>query len=185
MSVFHPTQAGIGGALWKLRRQSRGFTLIELMVTIAVIALIAAVASPAMITLMNSNRLSSTAGELTSAAQLARAEAIRRSAPVVLCGSDDGATCTAGADWQGWAVVGQNNRDAVEETVRGGLFPGNIQLSGPAGGVTFNSTGLIAAGTTLTACIPTDKPADNQRVITISVAGHVMTARNNGGGDCP
>ncbi len=184
MSALQPAQGEAGGALRRIVR-CQGFTLIELMVTIAVIALIAAVASPAMITLMNSNRLSSTAGELASAAQLARAEAIRRSAPVVLCGSDDGLECTAGGDWRGWAVVGQNNRDADEETIRGGIFPANLDLTGPAGGITFNSTGLIAAATQLTVCIPTDKPADNQRLLTISVAGHVLTERGNGGGACP
>ena len=184
MSASQPTQGGANGAPRGLVG-CHGFTLIELMVTVSVIVLIAAVASPAMITLMNSNRLSSTAGELSSAAQLARAEAIRRSAPVVLCGSDDGVACTAGGEWRGWAIVGRNNRDAEEETIRGGLFPANMQLAGPAGGITFNSTGLIATATTLTACIPTDKPADNQRVLTISVAGHVITARDNGGGTCP
>lgn len=167
------------------RRSSQGFTLIELMVTIAVIALIAAVASPAMVTLMNSNRLSSTAGELTAAIQLARAEAIRRSAPVVVCGSNDGVTCTAGAAWRGWAMVGRNNRDATQATIRGGVFPNTLQLAGPAAGLTFNPTGLLAAGAALTVCIPTDKPADNQRVIAVSMAGHVVTNRNNGGGACP
>lgn len=182
MPALQPTRRGTQHT-W--RRRCRGFTLIELMVTIAVIALIAAVASPAMVTLMNSNRLSSTAGELTAAIQLARAEAIRRSAPVVLCGSNDGITCTAGAGWRGWAVVGRNNRDATLATIRGGIFPATLDLAGPAAGLTFNSAGLLAAGSVLTVCIPTDKPADNQRVIAVSMAGHVVTNRNNGGGACP
>jgi len=137
-----------------------------------------------MVALMNSNRLSSTAGELTAAVQLARAEAIRRNAPVRLCRSTDGTTCSDGADWGGWAVVGNNNLDGDEDVVRGGLFPGNLQLAGPEAGITFNSAGLIPASEVLTVCIPTTRPADNQRVITISVAGHIVTERANGGGAC-
>ncbi|PZQ28968.1 MAG: type II secretion system protein GspH [Stenotrophomonas acidaminiphila] len=184
MSVSHPSDAGSGGAVHRRRQRQRGFTLIELMVTIAVIAILSAIAAPSMVSLMNSNRLSSTAGELTAAAQLARVEAIRRNAPVRLCRSTDGTTCSNGADWGGWAIVGNNNLDDSEEVVRGGLFPGNVQLAGPAGGITFNSAGLIPSAQVLTVCIPTTRPVENQRVITISVAGHITTERADGGGAC-
>ena len=166
-------------------QRMQGFTLIELMVTIAVVALLAAVATPAMVTLMNSNRLSSTAGELTAALQLARAEAVRRSAPVTVCGSADGLTCANGASWASWIIAGQNNQDATIGVVSSGTLPNGLQISGPAAGIRFNSAGLIAAQQNLTVCIPTDEPADNQRVITVLVSGAVLTARNNGGGGCP
>jgi type IV fimbrial biogenesis protein FimT len=181
MSVFRPgrRQVSLGD------RGSRGFTLIELMVTVAVLALLAAVAAPAMIMLLNSNRLSSTAGELTAALQLARAEAVRRSAPVTLCGSTDGVNCTNGANWTGWAIVGRNNMDATTAAVRSGVWPAGLQVRGPAAGIRFNSTGLIAAQQNLTVCMPTSQPAENQRVLTVMLSGTVLTARNNGGGACP
>lgn len=181
MSVFRP---GHQSAVHRIRR-ARGFTLIELMVTIAVIALLAAVAAPAMVTLMNSNRLSSSAGELTAALQLARAEAVRRSATVTVCGSADGIACTNGADWANWIVLGTNNMTAATDVVRSGVMPGNLQINGPAGGVVFSSAGLIPAQANLTVCIPTDQPAENQRVLTVMLSGAVLTARNNGGGACP
>lgn len=163
----------------------RGFTLIELMVTVAVIALLAAVAAPAMVTLMNSNRLSSSAGELTSALQLARVEAVRRSAAVTVCGSADGVACTNGASWANWIVVGTNNINANTDVVSRGTLSGDLQISGPAAGVRFSSAGLIPAQTNLTVCIPTDQPDDNQRVLTVMLSGTVLMARNNGGGACP
>ncbi|MCR6626714.1 MAG: GspH/FimT family pseudopilin [Pseudoxanthomonas sp.] len=181
MSVF---RSGHQSAVRHVKR-ARGFTLIELMVTIAVIALLAAVAAPAMVTLMNSNRLSSSAGELTAALQLARAEAVRRSATVTVCGTADGVACTNGADWANWIVLGTNNMNADTDVVRSGVMPGNLEINGPAGGVVFNSAGLIPAQANLTVCIPTDQPAENQRVLTVMLSGAVLTARNNGGGACP
>jgi len=181
MSVFRP---GPRPATCR-RKVARGFTLIELMVTIAVIALLAAVAAPAMVTLMNSNRLSSSAGELAAALQLARAEAIRRSAPVTVCGSADGESCTNGAGWADWIVLGTNNMDAQIDVVRSGSISNNLQVRGPAAGVVFGSAGTITAQANLTVCIPTDEPAENQRVLTVMLSGAVLTARNNGGGACP
>jgi type IV fimbrial biogenesis protein FimT len=179
MSVFRP------GREQASRSRVQGFTLIELMVTIAVIALLAAVAAPAMVTLMNSNRLSSSAGELTAALQLARAEAIRRSAAVTVCGSEDGLTCANGANWANWIVLGTNNMNANTDVVRTGAMSGNLQFSGPAAGIRFGSAGTITAQANVTVCVPTDEPEDNQRVITVMLSGGVLTARNNGGGACP
>lgn len=162
-----------------------GFSLIELMVAVAVVALLAAVAAPAMVTLMNSNRLSSTAGELTAALQLARSEAIRRSAPVTVCGSADGIACANDTDWAGWIVQGWDNSLAANDVVRSGALPNGMEISGPAAGIRFNAAGLIVAQQNLTVCMPTDKPTDNQRVVTVIISGAVLTARNNGGGACP
>jgi general secretion pathway protein H len=181
MSVFLPGRLQVS----RCRRDAEGFTLIELMVTIAVVALLAAVAAPAMVTLMNSNRLSSSAGELTAALQLARAEAVRRSATVTVCGSADGVACTNGANWANWIVLGTNNINAGTDVVRSGAMGRNLQISGPAAGVSFSSAGLIPAQTNLTVCIPTEQPVDNQRILTVMLSGAVLTARNNGGGACP
>ncbi len=62
--------------------------MIELMVTVAVLAIIAAIAVPAMQGLIAANRLSAASTELVTALQLARSEAIRRNAAVTVCGSD-------------------------------------------------------------------------------------------------
>lgn len=182
MSVFRPGPQPAA----RRRKVAQGFTLIELMVTIAVIALVAAVAAPSMVTLLNSNRLSSSAGELAAALQLARAEAIRRSAPVTVCGSADGATCANGAAWADWIVLGTNNMDAGLEVIRSGsINNNNLQVRGPAAGVVFGSAGTITAQANLSVCIPTDQPAENRRVLTVMLSGAVLTARNNAGGACP
>lgn len=159
-----------------------GFTLIELMVTVAVIGILAMVAVPAMTALINGNRLAGTTGEMTSALQVARSEAIRRNARVTICGTTDGVNC--GANWSRWIVRGQDNATGTTETIRDNSAPGSVQISGPAAGIVFRPSGLIDGEQQLVVCVPTDSPAENQRVITVMVSGNIATARASGGGAC-
>ncbi len=162
-----------------------GFTLVELMVTIAVIAIIAAVAVPAMQSLINSNRLSGMAEEVTTSLQLARSEAVRRNARVTVCASADGTTCTNTTSWSRWIVTGRDNTTGETDVIRDQAVAGTLQLSGPADGIRFNPSGLIRAQQSLTVCMPTDNPADNQRIVSVLVSGSVNASKNNGGGNCP
>ena len=135
--------------------RTAGFTLIELMVTVAVIGVLAVVAVPAMTGLVNAYRLNGAAGELQTAVQLARSEAVRRNVPVTLCGSADGLTCSGATAWNRWIVRGRdpgtvNTVDILrDETPAGGL-----QVSGPAAGIVFCSSGRIDAQAAVTTCMP-------------------------------
>ena len=84
----------------------KGFTMIELVVTMAVLAILVALAAPSFTSVINNNRLTGNANELLSTLQSARMEAVRRNAPIVICRNDTpdtGTTCNTGAGaWQGW-----------------------------------------------------------------------------------
>jgi type IV fimbrial biogenesis protein FimT len=84
----------------------QGFTLIELMVTLAVLAIVVSLAAPGFNSMISNNRSTSMASELVAAANFARSEAIKRGKPVSICPSSDGDTCLASADeWaKGWLV---------------------------------------------------------------------------------
>ena len=105
-----------------------GFTLIELMVTLSVAAILIAIAIPNIRNFLSNNRLSSGVNDLLHSIQVARTEAIKRQllapgAGVVVCGTTDPAAATATLTctyntFRGWFVFQDTNgnwqRDAGE-----------------------------------------------------------------------
>ncbi len=146
----------------------QGFTLIELMFTVLVGALLLALAVPSFDAAMNSGRVSGQANELVATLQLARMEAIRRNARVVVCPSVNGTSCAgATANWTGWVafvddggfsqnwaagVASNANNGTVnanETVLRSGLVPGNVTVTASAavagvtgGAIIFRPDGL-------------------------------------------
>lgn len=97
------------------RSAQHGFTLIELMIVVALLAIISAFALPAFQSFIASNRLTSEANELLAGLNLARSEAVRTQRRVVLCrASATGCVTTAdGERWQRWVVFVDNDADGV------------------------------------------------------------------------
>jgi type IV fimbrial biogenesis protein FimT len=104
-----------------------GFTLIELMVTLAVAAILMAIAIPNLRDFLRNNRLTGGVNDLLHSIQVARTEAIKRQqGNVVVCGTTDPAagtaalTCTYNT-FQGWFVFqdlnGNWQRDAGEPVI--------------------------------------------------------------------
>lgn len=97
------------------RSAQHGFTLIELMIVVTLLAIISAFALPAFQSFIASNRLTSEANELLAGLNLARSEAVRSQRRVVLCrASATGCVTTAdGERWQRWVVFVDNDADGV------------------------------------------------------------------------
>ena len=94
----------------------RGFTLIELMVTLSVLAILLGIAAPSVRQFIINNRLTSQANGLLADLSRARSEAGARHAPVTVCAAEDEDTCAAAdaANWEaGWIVFVDADADGV------------------------------------------------------------------------
>lgn len=91
---------------------NRGFTLVELAVAVAILAIIAGIAVPSFARMINASRLTSATNEVVAALQTARMEAIRRNTRVVLCPTSNGSACTNANDWSRILVFVDTNSDA-------------------------------------------------------------------------
>ena len=90
-----------------------GFSLIELMVTIAMVAILLAVALPSFQGSLRSNRVTTATNEFLTSVSLARSEAIRSPGGAAICSSTDGDECD-GISWNdGWIVWIDMNGDGA------------------------------------------------------------------------
>jgi len=82
-----------------------GFTLTELMVTLAIVGIIAMVGGPSLKAFVQGSQLVSSSNELISALHVARSEAIKLNSRVTICESSNGTTCATSGNWaNGWIV---------------------------------------------------------------------------------
>jgi type IV fimbrial biogenesis protein FimT len=118
------------------RARAAGMTFMELMVVMALAAVLLTVAVPSFTAVINTSRQATLANTFLTSLHLARSEAIKRNTRVALCKSADGASCAANGRWdQGWIVFHDADNDAQvgvgEELIRiYEALPGTFALSG-------------------------------------------------------
>jgi type IV fimbrial biogenesis protein FimT len=154
-----------------------GFTLIELMVTVAILAILAAVAAPSFNEAILSNKLASYANNFVASATLARSEAIKRNAVVTLCRSANGTTCASSGGWQqGWIVLGGATVIQYQQALSA-----DYQLTGDVYSINFQPIGAGATSATLKLCRATPSPGGQDREIKLSATGRVSVNKTSSG----
>ena len=97
-------------------RNAAGVTLVELIFTLAVLAVLMSLSAPALAGLIQASQARSARGMLATSLALARMSAIARNAQISVCPSSDQASCTGGIAWQtGWIVFVDTNRDGKHD----------------------------------------------------------------------
>jgi len=168
-------------------RKPKGFTILELMFTIAVAAVILGIAVPSFRSAMGSNRIMTQSNELVGAINYARSEAITGNANVTFCrtASDVSTTCAASvAEWSNWILrnsAGVVRRGTIDTF--GSTLKVNSDLT--LDSMTFGSDGLARTGTALvdnrrfTVCTST-LATDNFRVIALGSGSRLSTTKGTG-----
>lgn len=99
-------------------KNQKAFTLIELMVTLSILAIVMALAIPSFKSSVANNRSAGAGGELATALNIARAEAIKRGSYVTICASDTGTSCLAAGNWaKGWLIFADDAASATATPV--------------------------------------------------------------------
>lgn len=172
-------QRHLNGQRAHMRRTgSIGFTLVEMMVTIAVLAILLGIAVPSFTETLLGNKLASYANELSSSALLARGEAIKRNAVVTLCVSSTGTACGTGSWEQGWIVISGTTVLHQHAALPSGL---KVIETSATSSIDFRPTGVGASAATLTVCRATPSVGAQERVVTISVTGRTSVSKTTNG----
>ena len=160
-------------------RRAAGFTIIELMVVLAIVAAVLVLVPPGMAQLALTTNLKSYSHEMLSSLYLSRSEAIKRNVPVTLCVSTDGATCAGAGSWaQGWIIR------APDGTVikRQQAIAGGFLMTGSGAGsntIVFQPSGAASTPSDITLCRQTPTVGNQERVVRVTATGRarVITTR--------
>jgi type IV fimbrial biogenesis protein FimT len=161
-----------------------GFTLVELMVALAVFAALLAITLPSYNDMTLGSKLRAQANELVAGAVLARSEAIKRNGFVRMCVSADGASCVAGGWDQGWMVFHDADNDGALDAGETVIFrrqaaDSGFKIIGSVASIRFQPTGVGATSSTLTVCRATPTVGGQERVVNISATGRASVTKTN------
>ena len=144
----------------KKKRRSSGFTLLELMVVVAVAGVLASLALPSFRDYVGTQRIRGASFDLSAAIIFARSEAIKRNGNVDLV--------QTGGNWnKGWTIVSAGNTLGTQNAFSGLVVTDSANLAT----LSFGNDGRLATATKFTIDLTTSSPRVPARCIKINVTG--------------
>ena len=161
------------------KNSNSGFTLLELVIVVALISIVMAIAIPSMTTFTQNDRLTTNINTLIGHLALARSEAVKRSQQVSICVSNNTVACTAG-NWQdGWIVYidadGSNTFTPGEEVLRAqqALDGANTLVTAIGSQVTYDYRGFVTTASIGNFLLCDARSGPYGKTIRISTTGRV------------
>lgn len=156
--------------------REKGFTLFELIITIAVAATIVSIGVPAFRSFLQNNRAVTHTNELVTALNLARNEATRRGREIQVCGSSNGTSCNTATDWTGGWIVRVPDNDPLRVWSR--RSGGDNLVTANRAQIRFGPRGSLVGGgeATFDVRLP-DCTGEQRRRVTVGAAGRIAVAR--------
>lgn len=158
----------------------RGFTILELMIGLTLVAILLGLAVPSFREFTRNNRVTAAQNDLVTSLNLARSEALRRNRAVSVCASSDGASCASAADWEmGWMAFTDRGTagtlDSDDQLLQFWPGPGNdidIESAGSAF-VRYGATGMVDAPATVEVAW-TGCSGPKKRRVTVMASGSIV-----------
>jgi type IV fimbrial biogenesis protein FimT len=169
-------------------KRDSGYTIFELVMTMAIVAILASIAVPGFRYVTNSNRIAGEVNGLLGDIQFARSQAVKEGLPVTICTSSDSANCTS-TDWAlGWIVFLDTNSnkavDAGEAVIRTqpgfGGTDSFVATPGTFHALTFNRMGYAPTGAASAINITLHDSTGNTnwtRCVAINTIGSTVTEK--------
>ena len=147
------------------QRRARGFTLVELVVTVALLGMILGIAAPSMRSFVVGQRIRALSYDLTSDLLLARSEALKRNAAVVVARDTE--------QWHaGWTMAAGTLQLSKRNAVGG-----NVAFDGAPASITFDANGRVSspAAQVRITLSSTSADANSQRCVELDLSGRARS----------
>ncbi len=161
----------------------KGFTLVELMITLVIAAIVLTVGIPNFRSLIQNNRIVTQANSLVGALNLARSEAVSRGIYITLCPTTNKTSCVDSTNWAtGWIMFADTDNlgtyNTGEEIIRvWDPLTGGSTLTGTFNIATFKPSGASATAEFTYTLRISDCTGDQGRNIVMSTMGRISTSK--------
>ncbi len=165
---------------FRSRRRERGMTMVEISVSLGLLAIGLTQAVPTMYGVVMKNELSATSNALIAGLNHARASAITLGRDITICPSSDSVSCAENAWVSGWIVFNDANGNGEAESseiIRASMLDNKLNMQGFGESIVFrpNGTTNMQVDATISSCYQKSEDESICSDVTVGAYGRVKS----------